>query len=59
MLGEETNSQSVCSNPHSVDKSVDIEDDDDDEETGEIDWHLSLWRHTGTFIFSIVSIFLF
>ena len=27
----------VCSNSHSVDKSVAIEDDDDDEEAGEID----------------------
>ena len=29
--------RTVCSNPHSVNKSVDIEDDDDDEEAGEID----------------------
>ena len=27
----------VCSNPYSVDRSVDIEDDEDDEEVGEID----------------------
>ena len=53
--------RTVCSNPHSVDKSLDIEDDDDDEEAGEIDWHSSLveqaWRNTDLFIFSIVSIY--
>ena len=47
----------VCSNPPSVDKSVDIENDDDDEEAGEIDWHSSIWRNIGTLIFLIVSIF--
>ena len=43
--------RTVCSNPHSVDKSVDIEDDDDDEEAGKIDWHSSLVKLTGLFIF--------
>ena len=52
----------VCSNPYSVDKSVDIEDDDDDEEVSEIDWHFITSQagleKTGLF-FSIVSNFNF
>ena len=50
----------VCSNPYSVDKSVDIEDDDDDEEVSEIDWHFITCQAglgiSGLF-FSIVSNF--
>ena len=43
----------VCSNPYSVDRSVDIEDDEDDEEVGEIDWHFIICQaglgNTGLF----------
>ena len=51
--------RTVCRNPHSVDKSVDIEDDDDDEEAGEIDRHSSLVKHWPIYFFQLFHFFLF